>query len=64
MQGFRDRRDLGVERLFVGSQDETAQVQIRDTAGRVRIRLLVDPDDNARLEFLDAEGRVTKSISQ
>ncbi|MGD8495831.1 MAG: hypothetical protein PVF05_06535 [Gemmatimonadales bacterium] len=49
---------LGVERLFVGSQDRVAQVQIRDTRGRVRARLLVDENDAPRLEFLDADGEV------
>ena len=49
---------LGIERLFVGSQDRVAQVQIRDTRGRVRARLLVDENDAARLEFLDEDGDV------
>jgi hypothetical protein len=49
---------LGVERMFVGSQDQVAQVQIRDTRGRVRARLLVDENDVPRLEFLDEAGEV------
>jgi hypothetical protein len=58
MQAIRDRGDLGVERLFVGSQDQVAQVQLRDTDGRVRARLFVGPTGEARLEFLDAAGNV------
>jgi hypothetical protein len=50
--------DYGVQRLFAGSRDETAQVELRDTAGRVRARLSVDAAGVARLEFLDESGRV------
>lgn len=59
MRQARERGDLGVERLFVGSQDEVAQIQLRDTEGKIRLRLLVDSADDARLEFLDAQGTVT-----
>jgi hypothetical protein len=52
------RGEFGSERLFVGSQDQTAQIQLRDKQGRVRIRLLVDAADAARLEFLDEAGKV------
>jgi hypothetical protein len=55
-------RAAGVRRLFIGSQDRTAQVVLRDTRGRVRARLLVDGTDSARLEFLDESGRVTASF--
>jgi hypothetical protein len=48
----------GVQRVFVGSQDRAAQLQLRDTRGRVRARLVVDSTDAARLEFLDEAGRV------
>jgi hypothetical protein len=54
----RQRGEFGVQRLFVGSQNRTAQVQLRDVDGRVRARLFVDSTDVARLEFLDAEGAV------
>ena len=48
----------GVQRLFLGSQDRTAMVQLKDSKGRVRAQLKVGADDVARLEFLDAEGHV------
>ena len=51
------RGEIGVERLFVGSQDRTAQLLLRDTRGRVRVRLAIDSLDVARLEFLDEQGR-------
>lgn len=57
----RERGDFGVQRLFVGSQDRTAKVELHDTEGRVRLRLFVDAQDVARLEFLDEAGNVVQS---
>jgi hypothetical protein len=54
----REAGDFGTERLFVGSQDRTARLELRDTKRRVRVRLLVDDEDVARLEFLDESGGV------
>ncbi len=53
---------LAAHRIFLGSQDRTAMLLMKDRAGRARIRLYVDTLDVARLEFLDAEGRVTSSL--
>lgn len=54
----RARGESGAERVFIGSQDRTAQVTLRDAKGRVRARLVVDSADVARLEFLDVDGKV------
>ena len=54
----RARGELGTERLFVGSQDGTSHIELRDKQGRVRARLYVDAKDVARLEFLDTDGKV------
>jgi hypothetical protein len=61
IEAARTRGELGNERLFVGSQDQTAQIQLRDKQGRVRLRLYVDAKDVARLEFLDETGKVMSS---
>lgn len=50
--------DYGVQRLFVGSRDDDAQVELRDPTGRVRARLRVDAEGDASLEFLDVTGAV------
>jgi hypothetical protein len=55
------RGEQGVQRVFLGSQDRAAQLVLRDTKGRVRIRLAVDASDRARLEFLDETGAVRSS---
>lgn len=49
---------LGVERVFVGSRNRTAQLLLKDSHGRPRARLLIDESDEARLEFLDEKGEV------
>jgi len=50
------------QRIFVGSDNETAMVRLRDRAGRDRIRLMVDAQGVARMEFLDAAGDVVDSL--
>ena len=53
------QRGLGAHRVFLGSEDRTALLLLRDREGRTRIRLLVDSLDVPRMEFLDQEGEVT-----
>lgn len=52
-------RLAGTQRIFVGSQNQSASIELRDPAGRVRARLVVDSAGVARLQFLDQQGRVT-----
>jgi hypothetical protein len=49
----------GTPRLFVGSQNRKALLELRDTEGRVRIEMAVDSMGTAQLTFFDSEGRVT-----
>jgi hypothetical protein len=55
-------RNISAQRIFVGSENETAMVRLRDRAGRDRIRLMVDPQGVSRLEFLDASGKVVDAL--
>lgn len=57
-------RVQGAQRLFVGSRDRTAMLELRDPQGRVRARLGVDSLGVGRLEFLDDRGQVRNTISQ
>ena len=52
----------GVRRLFLGSRDKTVALRLMDPEGRERIRISVDSDSNARLEFLDEEGSVIHAL--
>lgn len=58
LASWKENAELGVERVFLGSKDDGAQLLLRDSRGRVRARLIIDPGDEARLEFLDVEGEV------
>ena len=49
----------GTARMFVGSENRVAKVELRDMQGRVRLRLLVDSAGSSRLVFLDSAGRAT-----
>lgn len=53
---------FGTHRVFVGSQDRTAGLHIKDTAGRERIRILVDSTNTPRLELLDEQGQVVHTL--
>lgn len=52
-------RVQGAPRLFLGSEDRIAKLELRDEQGRVRIRLVVDSAGSGRLAFLDNQGRIT-----
>jgi hypothetical protein len=54
-------RGLAAHRVFLGSQDRTAVLLLRDRSGRTRVRLLVDSLDTPRLEFLDPSGGVVST---
>ncbi len=56
MREARERGDNGVERLFLGSQDEIAQLQLRDRKGKVKARLFVDSTGTAKLQFMNDKG--------
>jgi hypothetical protein len=58
------RGELDSHRIFVGSEDRTAEVRINDTLGRARIRMVVDSTNVARLEFLNETGEVTLRIPE
>jgi len=53
----------GVERLFIGSKDEVAQIQLKDKKGLVKARLYIDNATNAaKLEFYNEKGEVINSF--
>jgi hypothetical protein len=52
-------RVTGAPRMFVGSENRVAKVELRDGQGRVRLRMAVDSTGAAHLIFLDSAGRAT-----
>lgn len=60
---MRARGELGQSRAFIGKHDDgVAAVDLKDASGRPRLRLAVAPGGAARIEFLGADGRVTRTI--
>lgn len=60
------RETPGIEqsahRIFLGSDNRTATLLLRDVAGRPRVRLFVDTANVARLEFLNESGQVVDAF--
>jgi hypothetical protein len=59
----RNGTPLFAQRLYVGrDQSKAAVVNLSDRQGKIRLRMVVDSLGNPRLDFLDAEGKVTYSL--
>ncbi len=51
------------QRVFIGrSKDKSATVTLFDPNSRPRIRMVVGPDGEPKLEFLDASGKVSQTL--
>jgi hypothetical protein len=62
--GPRNGIPLSSQRLFVGRDPaKSAIVNLADRNGRPRLRMLVDSTGAARIEFLDAAGKVTYALT-
>ena len=58
------RRAEGARRITVARmKDRSAAVELSDPQGKPRLRLVVDPAGAPRVDFLDATGRVTRTLS-
>jgi hypothetical protein len=54
----------GARRLFVGKDDKQVSViALSDAQGRPRLRLQVLPGGDAKIEFLDAAGKVQRTLT-
>ena len=58
------RRAEGARRITVARmKDQSAAVELSDPQGKPRLRLVVGPGGAPRVDFLDATGRVTRTLS-
>jgi hypothetical protein len=60
---FNATHPAGQRRIFLGRDaDQSTSLVLKDTAGRDRIVLRVDPDGTPRLQFLDTNGAVVSEL--
>ncbi|EZH74296.1 hypothetical protein ATO12_15635 [Aquimarina atlantica] len=53
---MKKNRDLGVERVFLGSDNEIPQLTMKDVMGNERIKLFIDSTNVPRLHFYNEKG--------
>lgn len=58
LKEISDKNQPGVQRLFIGSRNETAQIELKDKKGIVKAGFYVDANDEAKLEFLNEKAGV------
>lgn len=66
MAPFRERADAGEyggRRVALESDRRVAALRLSDWRSRERLRAVVDSVGNARIEFLDADGEVVRTIT-
>jgi hypothetical protein len=59
LRAMSQEKKLGSQRIFIGSRNEVAQLELKDKKGNVRGRFFIDEKGNAKLEFLDEKGKVS-----
>jgi hypothetical protein len=54
----------GANRVFLGRNGEReSSLDLKDASGKPRLRLKVEPDGQAAIEFLDARGKVQRTLT-
>ena len=61
---FYDEKLGGAHRAFYGTLNGDSKLQLHDVDGNKRIQMVVTKDGEAKLEFLDAEGKVILRIPE
>jgi hypothetical protein len=64
-QKLRDNGELTTDRLFLGkNRDDYTVLVMQDRTGKPRIQMYVTPEGEAKLEFLDENGKTIQSIPE
>lgn len=53
----------GHPRMFVGKREGVSMLNFRDAAGKERLRMKVTPQGDASIEFIDADGKVVRTVT-
>lgn len=60
---WRSEGKFGRQRWMIGNRAGASDIRLNDAKGRMRLLLRVDADGKARIDFLDENGAVTKSMT-
>jgi hypothetical protein len=60
---LRDAGEGGANRVFVGKDGTTSAVALNDAKGKPRLMLSVDAQGAAAIKFLDADGKVVRTVA-
>lgn len=63
LEGLSQKGFGGASRLFIGKNEGTSQVTLKDANSKARLRVRVAPGGEAAIEFLDADGKVVRSVT-
>ena len=64
-QKLREKGELTTDRLFLGkNRDDYTVLIMQDMTGKPRIHMYVAPDGEAKLEFLDKQGKIIQSFPE
>jgi hypothetical protein len=63
MEGLSKLGFGGASRLFIGKNEGTSQLVLKDAGSKARLRVRVAPGGEAAIEFLDADGKVVRAVT-
>jgi hypothetical protein len=63
MKGLESQGFGGASRLFIGKQEGTVALSLKDATSKTRLRVRVTPQGETAIEFVDAEGKVARAIT-
>lgn len=58
LNALKKSGDLGVERIFMGSENEISKLVMKDKLGRIRVMLYIDSTNVAKLQFFNEYGKI------
>lgn len=62
---LKRRGEFGTQRILVGRErDQSATIALSDAEGHPRLKIVVDADGNAQINFLDQSGQVTLCLPE
>jgi hypothetical protein len=63
IQAMVDAGVGGKHRLFMGKAEGVSMLSFKDAAGKERLRMTVSPEGAAAIDFIDADGKVARTVT-